>query len=400
MKDVDIEFEEPLDDESIDDFPSSRVSEAVVYSTDWTTETLLSQLQRENITIDPSFQRRDAWTLPRKSRYIESLILGIPVPQIVLAERKDQRGRYLVLDGKQRLLTLLQFTGGAVGRYNGFSLTSLEVRQDLNGTTFEQLSEDMSLRDDLTLLLNQTIRTVVIRNWPSIDFLHLVFVRLNTGNVPLSTQELRQALFPGPFVTYIDDEASKSPQVKQLLKIEEPDFRMRDVELLLRHIAFINFLSTYSGNLKKFLDDTCKKLNEDWDEAQAHVEEEVSQFEAAIEAGTQIFGDEGLGRRWTTQGYESRLNRAILDVVLFYLSDPSIRELALGRSEDVLLAYKNICTRNRQFRTAIESTTKSLTATHDRFVLWGRNLRNALGQNFHLPSRTNEGRIKFDGFWD
>ena len=79
------------------------ISQAVVHSTDWTVETIISQLRRKNIDMPP-FQRRDAWTRRRKSRYIESLMLSLPVPQIILAERKDKRGTFLVLDGKQRLL--------------------------------------------------------------------------------------------------------------------------------------------------------------------------------------------------------------------------------------------------------------------------------------------------------
>ena len=78
--------------------------DAVVTATDWTVETLISQLNKRNIKLDPSFQRRDAWTIRRKSEFIESLFLGLPVPQVVLAESKEKKGSYIVLDGKQRLL--------------------------------------------------------------------------------------------------------------------------------------------------------------------------------------------------------------------------------------------------------------------------------------------------------
>ena len=82
---------------------------AVVTASDWTTETILSQLRQGNIDLTPSFQRREAWRNDRKSRYIESLFLGLPVPQIVLAERKGRRGSYIVIDGKQRLLSIRSF---------------------------------------------------------------------------------------------------------------------------------------------------------------------------------------------------------------------------------------------------------------------------------------------------
>lgn len=82
---------------------------AVVWGMDWTTETIASQLEKGNIDINPKFQRRDAWTQEEKSRLIESLMLGLPVPTIILAEMKDKKNSFVVIDGKQRLLSIKQF---------------------------------------------------------------------------------------------------------------------------------------------------------------------------------------------------------------------------------------------------------------------------------------------------
>src|ERR1700687_4426433 len=80
----------------------SLLGQAVVFGTDWTAATLIDQLRRGNIKLDPIFQRRDAWDPKRKSRFIESIVLGLPIPQIVLAEAKDEKGAFLVLAGEQR----------------------------------------------------------------------------------------------------------------------------------------------------------------------------------------------------------------------------------------------------------------------------------------------------------
>jgi uncharacterized protein with ParB-like and HNH nuclease domain len=233
MTDQEIDFVDE-DDPALDTSQVAKFSEAVLYSTDWTVETILAQMKRKNIDLNPRFQRRDAWSIKNKSRFIESLILGLPIPQIVLAERKDKRGNFIVLDGKQRLLTLLQFTGGADAsdKHNKFKLSGLEAREDLNSRSFDKLD-----KVDLTTFLNQTIRTVAIRNWPNNDFLHLVFLRLNTGTVSLSPQELRQAMVPGPFSDFVDEWSYKSTAIHKLLSRATPDPRMRDVELLARHIA-------------------------------------------------------------------------------------------------------------------------------------------------------------------
>src|SRR5258706_863861 len=197
--DTNVEFEDDFSDSDAGLVDASSVGEAVMFSADWTTETVLSQLRRKNIGINPRFQRRDAWPVAKKSKLIESLILGLPVPPIVLAEDRHQRGRYVVLDGKQRLLALLQFWGLGEGSKNAYRLSALDIRPDLAGQSIVDLDQDPAPTPTLIALLNQTIRTVVIRNWPSDEFLNLVFLRLNTGSTPLSPQELRHAISPGPF---------------------------------------------------------------------------------------------------------------------------------------------------------------------------------------------------------
>jgi hypothetical protein len=393
-----VEFSEEVSDDLEFRMLTRRLSDAVVYSTDWTTETILLQIQKGNIDINPRFQRRDAWDIGKKSRFIESIIIGLPLPQIVLAELKEERGKYLVLDGRQRLLTLMQFTSKKSGKHNGFKLKGLDVRFDLIGKSFNEFETDINLIDDLNQFYNHPIRSVIIKNWPDRDFLHLIFVRLNTGSVQLSPQELRQALFPGPFADFIDDSASKSKALKVLLKNSEPDFRMRDVELLLRYLAFSYFIQEYSGEMKHFLDYTSHELSNQWSLMQSDIEERVSKFEDAISAGIKIFGEEYVGRKYTDTKFESRLNRSVLDVIAFYFSDDKIRNIALEHPDQVREAFKELCSDNGDFRKSIEFTTKSMTSTIDRFRLWGKKLGETLGLTYRLPELV-ENRIDFPGFW-
>ena len=89
-----IEFIEE-DDAELESSQVAKFSQAVLYSTDWTVETIIAQLERGNIDLNPRFQRRDAWSLKGKSRFIESVILGLPIPQIVLAEKKSNAAHSL-----------------------------------------------------------------------------------------------------------------------------------------------------------------------------------------------------------------------------------------------------------------------------------------------------------------
>ena len=231
-----------------------EISEIIVAGNDWTTATILHQLVRDNIQLNPRFQRRDAWDITRKSRFIESIFLGFPIPDIVLASQDKKRGKFVVLDGKQRLLTLLQFYGMSETPNDSFALKNLEFRPELNGCTHEALKNDLLHSSVLDALDNQTLRTTLIRNWHTESLLYKIFLRLNVENTPLSPQELRQALHPGDFINFLDDESIKNQALRKILKSQNPDPRMRDVEFLLRYVGFHHFLSDHRGNLKVFLD--------------------------------------------------------------------------------------------------------------------------------------------------
>jgi hypothetical protein len=376
-------------DEDISNHSPETFSSAVVSGNDWTTETLINQINKGNVSLNPDFQRRDAWDKKRKSKFIESLIIGLPVPQVVLAESKQRRGSYIVLDGKQRLLSIRQFAARAGDdTYDQLKLSGLEIRNDLNGKNFQDLQDDMASFDDVSAFENQPIRTVVIKNWPNEDFLYHVFLRLNTGSVPLSTQELRQALHPGPFVSFIDKASSSSLALKEILKLKKPDFRMRDAELLLRYLSFNNFLQDYRGTLKSFLDETCEKMNLAWNEQEDLINSQLESFELAHITIKSIFKGNQY-KKWNGTSYEKRFNRAIFDAMVLAFDCEEVRTKAVGRDAEVEQAFKDLCSENQQFMTSIESTTKSLTATHTRISEWFKALNGVLGTSLDVPLLDN-----------
>jgi hypothetical protein len=380
-----------------------EIAEILVAGTDWTTATLLDQLVKGNIQLKPKFQRRDAWNVVRKSRFIESIILGFPVPHIVLASIEKERGKFIVLDGKQRLLAILQFYGESDSSNNSFRLKGCEFRQELNGLSYKDLKSNLDYTSIIDSLDNQTIRTTLIRNWQSEDLLYKVFLRLNVESTPLSPQELRQALHPGSFVTFLDDQAVESKALRRLFKSKDPDFRMRDNELLMRYMGFHYFLSEYRGDLKAFLDMTCKSLNKDWESRAYDIQEVAKEFEFAIDTTISIFGEKNFSRTWldssSPKKYRSQFNRAILDVMVFYFSDASIREVTKGKYELIEDAFKKLCsTPENRFRESVEGNTKNINETYNRLSLWGRSLRDILDVDFNVPELlAEENRILFSG---
>lgn len=361
------------------------VSQAVVSGTDWTAETIITQIDKGNIQLNPKFQRRDAWEGHRKSSFIESLILGLPIPQIVLAESQTKRGSYIVIDGKQRLLSIRQFAAKSDDRvFLPLRLTGLSIRRDLHLATLESMRLDPAFADDVAAFENQPIRTVVIKNWGNEDFLYQVFLRLNTGSVPLSPQELRQALHPGPFVEFIEEASAESLGLRKVLKLKKPDFRMRDAELLTRWYALRHFAPAYTGELKSFLDRACETLNAEWAERANDVRLDLEQFEASVVTSHRIFGTHAF-RKWSKGSYERLFNRAIFDIVTYYFGDPRIREAAEGKAADVEAAFKDLCQNNADFLAAVERTTKSMGATTARMSLWADALSRTTGVEVRSP---------------
>lgn len=376
--------------ESEDDLTSvtaASLMSAVVWGTDWTAATIVDQLRRGTISLDPAFQRRDAWRDERKSRFIESLILGLPIPQLVLAEDRKIKGRFIVIDGKQRLLSLSKFTGvGLEPEQKPLVLTGLKIRGDLNNRTYDEIAHNRRFEDLISGFENQPIRTIVIRGWKNEEVLYTIFHRLNTGSVPLSPQELRQALHPGKFLSFAARFSEKSDALKTLLGLTRPDFRMRDVELVVRFFAFKLRLADYKGNLKGFLDDTCDALNQSWKKDEDGIREMAKEFNESIQSAMKIFARPNVFRKWDGERFEKRFNRAVFDPIVHSLSDSETRDAAVKNKERVLLRFKEICLED-DFRASIESTTKSKEAVRTRFSRWYRALGHAIGKKLtvNLP---------------
>ena len=129
-------------EEDISNVGGLSFSDLAVTGTDWTVETIINQIKKGNIQLDPSFQRRDAWTTKVKSKFIESLFMGLPIPQIILAEQRDKKGKFIVIDGKQRLLSLKQFALPSKNE-NALKLSGLEVLSKFNRMTYADIENGL-----------------------------------------------------------------------------------------------------------------------------------------------------------------------------------------------------------------------------------------------------------------
>jgi hypothetical protein len=359
----------------------------VLYTLDWSVQSLLERIG-STFDINPSFQRRDAWTLERKSLYIESLILGLPVPQIVLAEDTQRKGRFIVLDGKQRLITVKQFAAPNE-QFASFKLKKLEFVHELVGMSFADMQNSLTADEHAENFLAQPIRTIVVRNWKDPAVLYQIFVRLNQGSLSLSPQELRQALYPNDFTKWINARSASSSLIHRARRIKSADFRMRDAEMLLRFVAFQESMESYRGNLRKFLDDACVAGASNWTTAREEYFESVAdRCETAIQRTFDVFGETNAFLRFENGTYNRRFNVAVYDLMTTLFAEPSIDPETLeGKASDLRVAFEHLCENDRSFSESLQTTTKSIGSTTGRVLTYGAEIERVLGLRLPILER-------------
>ncbi|KKW92231.1 DUF262 domain-containing protein [Sphingobium chungbukense] len=338
-----------------------------VIPSDWNVSTLRGELD-EIVDLDPAFQRRSVWSLAAKSKFIESLILGIPIPQILLAESHEQRNHYLVLDGKQRLLTIKEFFQGRLSDGVKFRLTGLNDLSRLNGRDWDGIVIDFP--KDARAIDAAQIRTAIIRGWRNDNILYEIFHRLNSGSVRLSPMELRMALVRGPFIASVVRKTSEEAAIQAMLGLRVPDKRMRDVEIAIRHMAFNDGRVVYAGNLKEFLDEYCRLRNVDY-ARQGENLSDLDELNAAIAIGLEAFGPKFFSRRYLPDEskFDRPFNRAAFDVIAGSLVNRAVQDAVRKKPESFVKLWQQACD-DANFRRAIEVTTKSIDATRERFTTW------------------------------
>jgi len=346
------------------------IGSLIVYSRDWTVETILSQIEKGNIDLNPSFQRRNAWNDLKRSKLIESLIIGVPVPEIVLAEDKDKKRSFIVIDGKQRLLAIAGFAEPEkYPTWTSAKLRGLNTKKDLNGCTYEGMTVMGLESEDIRQLRNADIRCTVISNYASIQVLYDIFYRLNSGSVPLSSQELRQVLNRGEFANYLIKTTDAVLPVHKVLNLSEPDTRLRDAEILLRFISFSLFGGTYTGNLTPFLDTTMATINGAWGARREEVERLVAEFNAATALLLDVMPPKKVGRKFTPDGWESRFNRALFEVQVYYISRVP-EDVVRANEADFVARFQALCLESLEFIDSIETSTKNIKKYHLRYRLF------------------------------
>jgi hypothetical protein len=230
-----------------------------------TMDTCLRRLEQKTIVLAPDFQRNEVWTNEQKCRLIESLMLKIPIPMFYVSA--DEKGIFSVVDGLQRLSTIRSFilgddylsTKNPSLKGEGFKLKYLEFWGDkYNNYTFNDLPINIQNR----ILETEFTFTIINPGTPE-EVKRNVFKRINTGGAPLTSQEIRHALYTGTS-TILLQQLSKRIEFLNATNYSVSSDRMMDRELILRFLSFsIRSFNDYprSNDMDSFLSDSMRIIN-------------------------------------------------------------------------------------------------------------------------------------------
>lgn len=331
---------------------SGRERRLVTQSYDLSINTLAEQWEDETLTL-PEIQRQYVWDNARASRLIESLLLNVPIPVVYFAETDDLK--YLVIDGHQRILSVVRFLD------NRFALSGLRVLADLNRKRFHQLSER-----DQRQIRTRVIRAIIISadSDPMMGF--EVFERLNTGSIALNAQEVRNSTHRGPMNELIKN-LTEDTDFRLAIGTAKPRARMVDNELILRYLALEHGWASYRPPLKRFLNSYMKTANA-WDERQlAGVQMTFRQATASVVAA---FGG-GAFRLLDSRGepIDRSVNRALAEVQLTAFSWVANMG-AIPEREDKIVSEIGTLYRDTAFLDAVQRATGDRKRTHRRLGMF------------------------------
>lgn len=211
---------------------------------DFDVEGLVRRLESEDVFI-PDFQRAYVWKPKQASRFIESLLLGLPVPGIFLARERDTK-KLLVIDGQQRLRSLLYFYKGKFpNSRHSFALKG--VHPEFERETYKSLKDPYRRQLDDSLVSATIVEPLSQGEDSSIYY---IFERLNTGGTILKPQEIRACIYHGELNNLLG-QLNQNPAWRDIFGL--PDKNRKDQELILRFLAFYFEVNNYKPSLKEFL---------------------------------------------------------------------------------------------------------------------------------------------------
>lgn len=328
-----------------------------LYPIDYPFETLKQRVKDKKLILDPEFQRKYKWDKDgneRASKFIESVLMRIPLPACYFAEKFDNT--HEVIDGVQRITTITNFLD------NKFKLEGLTIFKELEGKSFTEIGDYKSE------LESSTIRCVVLRKDNPRELIKEIFARLNQGAVELTPQEIRHAIFPGSFDELIQELSLDEIIAKFGVGISgtsKKDGREAE-EIVLRFFAMNGDLSDYQDKLNKYLDNYMGN-NKDLDIDS--IEEKRKQFNQALSRCLTVFGDKIF---IDTNNKKHKQSLVYYDLLMWSFSKES-DDFISNNVSTIKEKFKGMCASN-EFKKCLSGGLQNKFSIVKRRTLWSQAL--------------------------
>jgi hypothetical protein len=344
--------DELIVDEVMDDDEEVTVTYDIAsYPSDLTLSVLYEMWRNGDIVI-PEFQRNFVWNIRQASLLIDSFILGLPVPQVFFYV--DDENKSLVIDGQQRIMTVVFFFEGYFGMENlqgrrqVFRLQGLDPENPIAKKRFVDLDESAQRK-----LRSSVLRAINIRQLQptgETTSVYHIFERLNTGGTPLRPQEIRNCVFRGDLVRILR-ELNVDPNWRKILGRTALDKHQRDVELILRIFSFSGHVDQYEKPMKEFLNKTMRS-------EQTGKSARVQKFKRDFPKAAKLIVDSLGEKPFHVRG---PLNTSVLDAVFSTVID-NLNKMPV----DFEKRFKGLIT-NNEFQQATYYSTSDVVVVKTRF---------------------------------
>jgi len=217
---------------------------------------LIKLEEDENELFVPDYQREHTWPEDRQSKFIESVLIGLPIPYLFVADIPGKEGRLEIVDGSQRIRTLADFL------QNKLRLSELQKLEKLNGFTYADLPVSRQRRFN-----RHTLRMIELTEKADEEVRRDIFERINTGSQELTDMEVRWGVHDSPFLDFIR-ECSQDPIFAKLAPLNAASVKRRErQEFVLRFFAYLHNYTEFDRSVVKFLNDYLEKTQKKFTEA-------------------------------------------------------------------------------------------------------------------------------------
>lgn len=323
---------------------------------------LVDRMEYGEIDLQPEFQRSsDLWDITQKSRLIESILLGLPLPSFYFSEYFDsetQTKKMQVIDGLQRLCSLRDFM---IDR--NLSLRNLQfLQKDYEGKSYDDLarSDQMNIRS-----LKITVNT--LRKGTPINVKYVIFQRVNTAGLPLTAPEMRYALNQGEASKSLIRMANSPEFIRATMHRSKNKNRMEDWDYANRFAAFYLGLTDYPGDMESFLNMRLATMNS-MSVADLHVIEDA--FARSMSVCFAIWGRDCFRKRTNIKSRRTQLSKSLFEAISVTIAQLTEEQqgLLIDKRAEMVNSLISLCN-NPKFSSAISGGPGKKTSVMTRFEM-------------------------------